>query len=69
MSFFPKLCTEKELELARVFLSIRPVRGKTEPLVAVEWYETLRRVAEVFHPMGSEAWYEFMTEAGYFSGN
>jgi hypothetical protein len=69
MSFFPKICSEKELELARVFRSIRPIRGQTEPLVAVEWYETLRKVAEVFHKMGTDGWYEFMGEAGYFSGN
>ena len=69
MSFQPAVLSEKEILLAKVLKLRQPVRGRTEPLVAVEWYETLRDVAQVFFPVGSDAWYEFMNEAGYFTGN
>ena len=55
--------------LAKVLRSKHPIRGTTDPLVAVEWFETVRDVAQVFFPVGSDEWYEFMGEAGYFESN
>lgn len=70
MSFFPEELPEKERLLAEVLRTRLPRRGQTEPLVAIEWYNTVRDVAQVFFPVGSDGWYAFMSKAGYFeSGN
>jgi len=59
---------DRELDIARAIRAHRPVRNDTDPLVAVEWFDLLRDIAQVLYPIGSDGWHQFMDEAGYFAG-
>ena len=60
----PSLLSPKETLLAEVLRSRKPGEF-TDPLVGLAWYQNVRDIAQVFFPVASDEWYEFVKVAGY----